>query len=375
MHIFVVESTLFNVLYAVVTMLNRTPLLAATLLLGACASSVDTQVGLIYDSSKHAQDLSYNTVSNPYTDNMPMSANAAAIRWLNDTEMFIDLSGGRELTASLVYFLNKLRDEGARVDTTFPIAGKVYQGQSMPQRISAYDMLKMVSDRMNLGYVAPYDTRGRPVIRIHERQGADALKPSQLRPAGVLESIQVHHEEPLLSITQRLAAEKGYESVMFEFRSGVENPVNVPAHFSGILQGNGLSGLLNQLQEKFARRYPASASSKRAARQATPWLSQTGRSNTGKNCMSSMLSRQRSRTMPASSPLTTAGKPIQKPPGGLIRIFKSLPRFASLSPTFNRPISDCSSPIPLKPTSSVQPSLFTSYHGQCRWHALEAHAK
>ena len=237
-------------------MLNRTPLLAATLLLGACASSVDTQVGLIYDSSKHAQDLSYNTVSNPYTDNMPMSANAAAIRWLNDTEMFIDLSGGRELTASLVYFLNKLRDEGARVDTTFPIAGKVYQGQSMPQRISAYDMLKMVSDRMNLGYVATYDTRGRPVIRIHERQGADALKPSQLRPAGVLESIQVHHEEPLLSIPQRLAAEKGYESVMFEFRSGVENPVNVPAHFSGILQGNGLSGLLNQLQEKFAPKVP-----------------------------------------------------------------------------------------------------------------------
>lgn len=237
-------------------MRTRSTLLASAVLLGACASSVDTQVGLIYDSSKHAPDLSYNTVTNPYTDNVPMSANAAAVRWLNDTEMFIDLSGGSEFNASLVYFLNKLRDEGARVDTTFPIAGKVYRGQSMPQRLSAYDMLKLVCDRMNLGYVATYDTRGRPVIRIHERQGADALKPSQLRPAGVLESIQVHYEEPLLSITQRLAAEKGYDAVMFEFRSGVDSPVNMPAQFSGILQGNGLSGLLGQLQEKFAKSVP-----------------------------------------------------------------------------------------------------------------------
>lgn len=68
--------------------------------LSACATTgPNVKSGLIYDSANHGKNLDYDRVDQPYTEKAPMSANAAATRWLEDTRVEIEMSGASEMRA------------------------------------------------------------------------------------------------------------------------------------------------------------------------------------------------------------------------------------------------------------------------------------
>lgn len=230
--------------------------LTVSLLATACSSQFAPKTGLIYDSSKDQPGLNYDSIQRPYSDKLPLSPNAAAARWLADTQITIELSGSNNMKAALSFFLAKLREAGATVETTFPIAGVSYDGLPLPYRLSARDMLNNVVGNLDLDYVATYDTKGRPYIKLHKKSVHSELRPTQSRPSGLLEGIEIRHGESLISITQRLAADKGYRDVIFDFKPSSMPPHSIIAPFSGILQGDGVNGLLRELAAQFSPAVP-----------------------------------------------------------------------------------------------------------------------
>lgn len=223
-----------------------------TLAISACAPlGSQTQTGLIYDSANQGKNLDYDRVDQPYSEKAPMSATAAANRWLEDTRVNIEMSGAAEMRASLKYFIDKLREKGALVELSFPVEAINYSGPSMPRTISARDMLTRVSTNTGLAYVASYTPKGKLFIKLHRIYNNDDMRPTEFRTAGLLESISVRKGESLISISQRISTEKGYTGVLFDFSPGSPAPHSFSAPFEGLVQGNGITGLLEVIKDQF----------------------------------------------------------------------------------------------------------------------------
>lgn len=220
-----------------------------------CQSPKFDDTGLIYDS-KNQGELNYVTLDRPYANKTPLSANAAAQAWLTNQEMFIELTGGQRMNASLSYFVTKLRDAGAVVESTFPVAGMTYNGKPLPARLSARDMLEQVSSTLGINYLATYNTNGHPFIKLHRQGRHDFMRPSEIRPKGLLESINVRDGETLISVAQRLADDKGYANVIFDMVHSGPQPHVASADFSGIIQGDGVRNLLDILTQRFQSTLP-----------------------------------------------------------------------------------------------------------------------
>lgn len=232
--------------------------LVAAVLTG-CSAPNSLQTGLISSHYEGMAKASYSTKDQPYSDKAPMSASAAANAWLHDTRMEMDFIGGTRMSVELDYFIDKLRQAGAIVETAFPTDTVIYSGPTLPQHHRAIDMLKVVSETLQLKYVASYNLHGKPVVRLFKANQQIGPSPMDLHPTGVLTAIDIRPQETLVSVVTRLAENKGYQNALFDFTAAAGAPHVAESTLSGTIQGDGLLGLTDLIVDAFGPRVGALA--------------------------------------------------------------------------------------------------------------------
>lgn len=197
-------------------------------------------------------DAPFATRDLPFADKSPLSAQAAAARWLADTP-FPELPGKPgELRAALTFFVDHLRDLGATVEVNLTDSDLVYDGGPLPQHEGSKGVLDAVTGHLGLAYLATYTPRGEPLIRLYHASAPDQPSPLTLRPSGTPETITVRERESLISVSTRLAQEKGYRDVLFDFSPRARAPHSALAAQAQTLQGDGLAELLDHVTRTFS---------------------------------------------------------------------------------------------------------------------------